>query len=209
MILSNTQTLQSGDAQILICSLEQSTQELIDAWLHLGFELNDEFYLKTEKRKREFLSTRLALSSMLNQMPVVMYTPEGKPYLANNSHQISISHTQGYIAVMLHPTLAVGIDIEQRSAKIMKVYSRFLGEKEQQHFCIDEKSLQIAWSAKEALYKVIGKEAVDFANQLYLFPFDTKNEGEITALHIPNNRFFKVTYKQNSHYTLAYCIAEQ
>ena len=66
--------------------------------------------------------------------------------------------------------------------------------------------LQLAWSAKEALYKIIGTQAVDFANQLRILPFEVKNEGEIIAQHIPTQKYYKLSYIQTISYTLVYCI---
>jgi len=57
------------------------------------------------------------------------------------------------------------------------------------------------------LYKIIGKEAVDFANQLRLLPFEVQKEGRITAQHITTNTVYQLTYTQTAAYTLVYCIA--
>ena len=110
---------------------------------------------------------------------------------------------------MIHPTKQVGIDIECPTDKIQKVYKRFLSETEQAELSDGKniKQLQIAWSAKEALYKIIGKEAIDFANQLRLLPFEVQTKGRITALHLVTNTVYQLTYTQTAAYTLVYCIA--
>jgi 4'-phosphopantetheinyl transferase EntD len=70
----------------------------------------------------------------------------------------------------------------------------------------DLNQLQIAWSAKEALYKIIGKEAVDFSNHLQLFSFEAQKEGKINVVHIPTNKIYNLRYIQTSDYTLVYCL---
>jgi len=67
--------------------------------------------------------------------------------------------------------------------------------------------LLLAWSGKEALYKIIGREAVDFANQLRIFPFEVKPSGEMKAQHIPSESFYKLFYQLTEQYTLVYCLA--
>lgn len=45
---------------------------------------------------------------------------------ADGSAHISISHTNGYVAVALHPTEEVGIDIERYGVRVRRVVSRFV-----------------------------------------------------------------------------------
>lgn len=111
---------------------------------------------------------------------------------------------------MAHPTRKVGIDIECPTDKIQKVYKRFLSIAEQEDLSNgkDNRKLLLAWSAKEALFKIIGKEAIDFANQLRIFPFEIKSSsGEIKAQHIPTKSHYQLFYQQTEKYTLVYCLS--
>ena len=67
----------------------------------------------SERRKMEWTSVRVLLYSMLREDKEIAYSSEGKPYLADHSFFISISHTKGYVAVILGSQAPVGIDIEQ------------------------------------------------------------------------------------------------
>ena len=67
----------------------------------------------SERRKMEWLSVRVLLYSMLQEDKEIGYSLEGKPYLTDHSFFISISHTKGYVAVMLASFTPAGIDIEQ------------------------------------------------------------------------------------------------
>ena len=67
----------------------------------------------SERRKMEWLSVRVLLYAMLQEDKEIGYSPEGKPYLTDHSFFISISHTKGYVAVMLASFTPAGIDIEQ------------------------------------------------------------------------------------------------
>jgi len=196
---------QIDDAQLLVWEVTESVEELKNQLSLIDMaELEKKV---SDKRKLEFLGVRVALKQLLGYEVTVKYDAEGKPFLTDNSFHISVSHSGKWIAVMAHPTRAVGIDIEVPTDKIQKLYTRFLSETEQNELSGGQniQQLQIAWSAKEALYKIIGKEAVDFAKQLRIYPFEVKESGEIRAEHIPTKQQYKLHYHQQSAYTLVYC----
>ena len=74
---------------------------------------------------------RALLFRLLGMHKEVCYEPSGKPYLADNSYFISISHTKGYVAVILSEEKPVGIDIEQYSRRVHKVAHKYMREDEQ------------------------------------------------------------------------------
>ncbi|HZK69360.1 MAG TPA: 4'-phosphopantetheinyl transferase superfamily protein [Paludibacter sp.] len=199
----------TNNAKLLVWEITKSADELLTEFENIGLFAEDFTRINSEKRKLEFLGTRWLLKILLGKETNVQYDAEGKPFLSDGSYHISLSHSGKWMAVMIHPTKHVGIDIECPTDKIQKVYKRFLSETEQAELSDgkDIKQLQIAWSAKEALYKIIGKEAIDFANQLRLLPFEVQKEGRITAQHITTNTVYQLTYTQTAAYTLVYCIA--
>jgi phosphopantetheinyl transferase len=201
--------LQYEDAKILVVELKDSVDELYQQWLQEGLDTAEYEKITSEKRKKEYLGVRLAMRSLLNKDVLISYTTDGKPFIADGSYQISISHSSKWIAVMAHPTRLVGIDIECPTNKIKNIFARFLSKTEQEELSNgnDIAQLQLAWSAKEALYKIIGKQAIDFANQLRIFPFEAKNNGEISAQHIDTKTLYSLFYIQSAEYTLVYCIA--
>lgn len=195
------------EARILVLEVTENIDDLLLQLPELDItELEKHI---SEKRKREFLGVRIALKALLGKEIIVKYDADGKPFLADNSYHISVTHSGKWIAVMAHPTQLVGIDIEIPTDKIQKIYKRFLSATEQEALSNGNNisQLQLAWSAKEALYKIIGKEAVDFAKQLRIFPFEVKPTGKISALHIESNTPYHLHYIQNQAYTLVYCLA--
>ncbi len=195
-------------ANLLVWEIDESADELLKKFEQIDYYSDEYTKIISEKRKREFLGLRLALKELLGTNVMVSYDSNGKPCLTDNSFHISISHSGKWIAVMAHPTRVVGIDIECPSDKIQKLYTRFLSKTEQEELSQgkDLKQLQLAWSVKEALYKIIGKEAVDFAKQLHIFPFEVKTEGEINAKHVLTEKHYKLSYFQTDAYTLVYCL---
>jgi phosphopantetheinyl transferase len=209
LLPTNKDIVTIDDAKLLVWEITQSIEELVSGFEDFTLFAADFEKINSDKRKIEFLGTRWLLKTLLGKETNVQYTADGKPYLNDGSYHISLSHSGKWMAVMIHPSKQVGIDIECPTDKIQKVYKRFLSETEQTELSNGKniKQLQIAWSAKEALYKIIGKEAVDFANQLRLFPFKVETEGQITAQHIITNTIYQLTYTQTAAYTLVYCIA--
>jgi 4'-phosphopantetheinyl transferase EntD len=128
----------------------------------------------TENRKREWLTIRVLLKELLGEEKEIRYDPLGKPYLPDNSFNISISHTQGYAALILNKEKEVAVDIEYITPRIEKVRSRFVNEEEEKF--LSQKQLRIHlllhWSAKESLFKLLNKENVNFKTQLHIRPFE-------------------------------------
>ncbi len=78
----------------------------------------------------EWLSVRVLLYSMLQEDKEIGYSPEGN-LISQIILFISISHTKGYVAVMLASSVPVGIDIEQYAQRVHKVCDRYVRPDEQ------------------------------------------------------------------------------
>lgn len=202
------QHIDTGDAQILITDITESSDVLIGQLENFEIYRSQFESLGHEKRKREFLSARIALNQLMNQSVEVQYDEDRKPFLKDHSVHISISHSTRYLAVMMHPIAVVGIDIEEISSRVSKVYKRFLSAEEQSYLLPDDiQSLQIAWSAKECLYKMIGKESSDFAATLRLHPFDaTTSKGSLQADYLNKKQRYTLHYHRESTYIVVYGI---
>jgi phosphopantetheinyl transferase len=135
------------------------------------------------QRKREWLAVRVLLKQICGEEKEIAYYPSGKPYLADGSFCISISHTKGYVTVLLHPTRKVGIDIEQKNERVLTVKHKFLNESEIANIaneCELEQTL-LYWSAKESVYKLLGIEGVNFSEQLQVKPFVLATQGVLNV----------------------------
>ncbi len=130
--------------------------------------------ITSENRKREWLTVRVLLKEMLGEEKEILYTSTGKPYLSDNSYQISISHTKGLVAIALHSKMKVGIDIEHISPRIHKIRSRFMNEKENEQLNKEHEEIHLLlhWSAKESMFKILEEQDVDFKSCLHINPFN-------------------------------------
>ena len=97
-----------------------------------------EFYnYKSSSRQLEYLAVRVLLRELMGGEFKILHHESGKPYLDDSSSRISISHTKGFVAVIVHPEKEVGIDIEYHSDRVKKVVGRFISSAEMS--LIDEK----------------------------------------------------------------------
>lgn len=205
MIYSKAQT---AGADILIWEITETETELISLLSNFDVYKSEFEQLKTTKRKLEFLAARVALNTLTQSEISVKYTPEGKPFCSNTHLQISISHSGKWIALITHPTNAVGIDIEMPTDKFHKLYHRFLNSNEQRtlYDANDLRKVQLAWSAKEVMYKIIGKEAVNFDKQLEVPDFSIGDSSHFTGIHVVSNKNFTLYYTVNKAFNLVYCV---
>ena len=104
-------------------------------------------------RQAEKDGVQRVLTEMLGYQPLVGHNEAGKPII--EGYHVSISHTLGYVAVILSCEYEVGIDIEYISDRVSRISSRFLRVDEEFTNITDK---LIAWCAKETMYKLFSSE---------------------------------------------------
>ena len=130
---------------------------------------DDKCLLKTRKHKNSkeyFLAVRKLLENEDPEL-TINYDLKGKPFL-NKQKGISISHSNELAAVAISNEKDFGIDIQYKTDKIFKIKSKFLSKKESKFLGkTDNMEFLIKiWSAKESIFKALGKEGVSFSNDL-------------------------------------------
>ena len=100
--------------------------------------------------------------------------------------EISISHCARFAAVIAHPEESVGIDIESLGRDFSAVERKALSEDEKDDLSDHNTNQQLAiyWCAKEAIYKRMSRNGVDFARQIEVERFTPRDEGELEATFI-------------------------
>lgn len=160
-------------------------------------------------RRLEWLSVRVLLYVLLGEDKIIDYYANGKPFLADHSHFISISHTRGYVAVMLSPVVEVGIDIEQYGQRVHKVAHKYMRPDEipTLYKGDDTWSLLLHWSAKEVMFKCMDASEVDFRKHLHILPFDVIEQGELHALEYRTcgQRTFLIRYFIDANFVMTWC----
>ena len=107
-----------------------------------------------DRRRTEWLATRIVLRELLNRDVTIAHDSNGKPYITENKSFISISHSKNMVAVMVAEQ-NLGIDIEQITARTTKVRHKFLTGSELD-WCKTDTEHTLVWTVKEAAYKLIG-----------------------------------------------------
>ena len=163
---------------LLLWKLTETVEELREK---LGGDYNAEEFSKiTHPQKiREWLASRLLIKTLSEQFGIIYKgthkDEHGKAFLINNESHISITHTFEYVAVVMNPYDAVGIDMEKMDAKLQRTSKKYLSVTEHAHAANELAPLCMYWCAKEAIYKQYGRKKVSFRDSIFIDPFDTES----------------------------------
>lgn len=172
----------------------------------------------SEFRRIEWTAVRVLLYTVLDRQVHINYNDLGAPLLPGyEGLHISISHTKGYVAIALSESAPIGIDVEQierfeektnvfddkeKLPRVEKVRTRFMRDDE---FAETTIGLLLHWSAKETLFKVLGREGVNFVDEMQVSPFDeTQYEGEFSIKDMKEDDTYIIYYKVFDDFVLTY-----
>ena len=188
-------------AKIAVWKITETEEELIELSSTPSDEMEELSFIKSESLRKQRLAVRALLNELFGEKVYLAHHDNGKPYIENDSINISISHTEKYVAVILDQNDEVGIDIESLDRDFSAVEKRALSEDEIDDLDDDkmEKNFQLAiyWCAKEAIFKKISKYNVDFAEQIEIEKFRNNEEGELEATFIHKDGYeeeYKLEY---------------
>lgn len=190
IILNTTE----NNCHIAIWDMQESLNEIIK--LSKPFDL---IRLKTEQRKKEFLTSRLLLEQ-LSPNAIITYNKFGAPKLDNGKH-ISIAHSKKMVAIITSQQ-QVSVDIEKISMKALRVSSKFVSEKNLKK--LSKEKATLIWCIKEAAYKWHQKGGVDFIKDIVIPEFSAKEKGK-TTIHFKNKELNLNYQKINNHYLVYIC----
>jgi len=198
-------------ATIGIWKMEENVEDLLSLFSEKQSEYRAEISrFQYPKRKLEFLSVRLLLKEFTGDENGIHYNSNGIPSHVDGKFKISISHTNGYAALIMHPSANVGLDIEQKRDKIVRLKHKFLAPEELEN--IDKENelehLLLHWSAKETMFKMIGEEDVNFISHLHISPFFPFKEGTIDSFETKSKKQqrFSLNYKVHDDYVLVWGV---
>ena len=131
---------------------------------------------------------------------IISYNQFGAPKL-NDGRKISISHSSDLIAVIISEKKAA-VDIEKISNKPLKILHKFISNNDS---ILDNKmEATLAWSAKEAIYKLHQRGEIDFKKDIIIQKIDTIKKQIHTTFQKKNLvlNFQKI----NNHFLVYVCI---
>jgi 4'-phosphopantetheinyl transferase len=192
--------MHSGSA---IWTIEETEQELA----YRAFEQCPAEIIHPQKRL-EWLAGRVLLRSLLEHHGLsysgVHKDEFGKPFLRDLAHPISLSHSFPFVAAQFDKTKQVGIDLEQPKEKLLRIAPRVLSASEQKNAGNNVIKHCVYWCAKEALYKIHGKRALHFVDQLNIEPFELSQNGNLKGTITVNEHKQSVdlVYQISEYYVL-------
>lgn len=150
----------------------------------------------SEKRQKEWLAARLLLREMRPGNVTIAYGVGGEPFLPGSGLFISISHSGPLVAVLVSSKGAVGVDIQQITARpLVKGMEYFLSVEEQHqlHDVGNLQNLHLYWSIKEAVFKGC-PDVRDMKAMLSIVPFDVDVTGMASCVVTTDRRKMRVHY---------------
>ncbi|MBZ9631073.1 4'-phosphopantetheinyl transferase superfamily protein [Salegentibacter sp. LM13S] len=167
--------------KVFIWKVEEPFKELsegIELTEHCKNRVNG---MKSEIHRRGFMSIRHLMGEAGYVDHDLFYDDLGKPHLKNGKN-ISITHSFNFTAIILSDE-KVGIDIEKRRDKILKIANKFTPLSEYHTVANEEaliRKLTIVWGAKESIYKMYAEPGLGFLQHINVTDFDF-DDAETTA----------------------------
>ena len=201
-----------NDAEIGVWQITETEEELKELSSTPTDEMEEISFIRSESLRKQRLAVRALLNTMFDDKVYLSHHDNGKPYIENNPINISITHTAKYVAVILHEEENVGIDIESLDRDFSVVEKKALSEDEIEDLEDDKRNEQLAiyWCAKEAIFKLLSRYNVDFAEQIEIERFRLRGEGELEATFTSKDEEeeFDLEYMTFDRHVLVWVVGE-
>lgn len=170
-------TIPTINGLISIWQILETPQELLCFFTPQELEREEFKRFTFEKRKTEWLATRVLLKQLIGNSFNISYTDSGKPVLDHPEyHHISITHSREFVAVFIHQNREIGIDIESQNRNYAPILKKYLSDGELGHIKDDNSIPCLYWCAKEALFKMVEEQGIDFKIQFEIISCDPERE---------------------------------
>ena len=200
-------------AEIAVWQVTETEEELLNITSVPTDELEEISLFRSESQRRQKLAVRALLNELFEEKMYLNHHDNGKPYLENCATNISITHTDNYVAIITHEEEEVGIDIESLERDFSAVEKKALSEDEiddlEDNSSNKNEQLAIYWCAKEAIYKRMSQNRVIYAEQIEVEKFRPKGEGELEATFIHKDEHeeeFDLEYMMFDRHVLVWLV---
>ena len=192
-------------AEIAVWQVTESEEELRNLISVPTDELEEISLFRSESQRRQKLAVRALLNEVFEEKMYLNHHDNGQPYLENCVTYISITHTDKYVAII------IGIDIESLDRDFSAVEKKALSEDEIEDLEKEKRNEQLAiyWCAKEAIFKRMSQNRVDFAEQIEVEKFNLRKEGELEATFIHKDEHeeeFELEYMMFDRHVLVWLV---
>ncbi|HKM31707.1 MAG: 4-phosphopantetheinyl transferase family protein [Bacteroidales bacterium] len=182
----------SNGQEIAVWEITEQESELAALCLAAGHNPGEFSHTVNRQRRLERMAVRVLVDILFDRHTIIQYRDNGKPFLVHGKElpekelkALSIAHTRRFACIVTAPGDKAGIDLECLSRNFEAVAKKALG-KEEKVFLSDnlqQRTLQLAliWCAKEAMFKYMSQEEVDFSKQMTVAPFFPETEGVLSG----------------------------
>ena len=162
-------------------------------------------------KRLQHLAGRLLLRELFPDFPVemILIADTRKPYLGDEPFHFSISHCGDYAAVIVSRDHRVGVDIEQKTAKIRTIINKFLAPEEIALISpaeFNDRAI-LCWSVKESIFKWQGRGGVDFKRDIVIKMIRGDLEGTVQC-DVKNELTLNVHFLRFNNNFLTWVLTE-
>ena len=183
------------DVSVYLWKIEETKDELLSLCHNLGIDTSFTENIRSNQRACEKLATRLLLCHIFGNDFSLEYNEAGAPHIKDSTTHISISHSSYLVGIAISNLYPIGLDIEHKADQVLRVREKFLNDTELKNTLSDDKIVNLwYWTAKEAIYKAIEADGIDFRNDIYKL-FDSSN----SFVAIKDNRQHKFEIRSFNH----------
>ncbi len=198
-------------AEIAVWQITETEEELRNMTSVPTDEMEEISLIRNESQRKQKLAVRALLNELFDEKMYLNHHDNGKPFLENCVTNISITHNDHYVAIITHDEEEVGIDIESLARDFSAVEKKALSEEEIDDLTDDKKHEQLAiyWCAKEAIFKRMSQNRVDFAEQIEVEKFTPRGEGELEATFIHKDGYeedFELEYMTFDNHVMVWLV---
>jgi len=202
-----------NEATVAVWQITETEEQLVELSSTPTDEMEEISFIRSESMRKQRLAVRALLNTLFDEKVYLSHHDNGKPYIENNAVNISITHTEKYVAVILHEENDCGIDIESLDRDFSAVEKRALSEDEIDDLEDEKRNEQLAiyWCAKEAIFKLLSVYNLDFAEQIEVDRFRPRGEGELDATFIGKDgdeEEFELEYITFDRHVLVWVVGE-
>ena len=117
-------------AEIAVWQVTETEDELRSLVSVPTDEMEEILLYRNENHRKQKLAVRALINEMFEEKMYLNHHDNGKPYLENSVTNISITHTDKYVAVIISDDDELGIDVESLDRDFSAVEKKALSEDE-------------------------------------------------------------------------------
>ncbi len=131
-------------AEVSVWQITETEEELKNLCSVPTDEMEEISLIRSEAQRKQKLAVRALLNEIFEEKMYLNHHDNGKPYLENCITNISITHTDRYVAIITHNEDDLGIDIESLDRDFSAVEKKALSEEEIEDLDSGRKNEQLA-----------------------------------------------------------------